>query len=77
MYIHRLKGFSIYYKTFLGVLKVTTDIYFRHQYDFPLNDFIMWLILIQKNMHWQWIELDEYPEYKFYNNISDLPVTSF
>ena len=43
----KLKGFSVGYKTFLGVLKVVTNnIYFRKQYDFPLNVFLMWLILI-------------------------------
>ena len=43
----KLEGFSVFYKTFLIVLKVVTNnIYFRHQYDFPLNIFLMWLILI-------------------------------
>ena len=38
----KLKGFSICYKTFLGMLKVvTSNIYFRQQYDFPLNIFLM------------------------------------
>ena len=70
--------FWVCYKTFLGVLKVVTDnIYFRQQYDFPLNVFIMWLILIQKNTHCQWIEIDEYPEHKFYDNIRDLSIRSF
>ena len=42
-----LKWFSVCYKTFLSLLKVVTNkIYFRHQYDFPLNGFLMWLILI-------------------------------
>ena len=61
-----------------SVLKLVTDnIYFRQQYDFPVNVFIMWLILIQKNTHCQWIEIVEYPEYKFYDNISDLSIRSF
>ena len=63
---------------FLGVLKVVTNnIYFRQQYDFPLNVFVMWLILIQKNTYCQWIEIEEYPKYKFYDNIWDLSIRSF
>ena len=66
------------YKTFLGVLKLVTDnIYFKQQHDFPINVFIMWRILIQKNTQYQWIEIDEYPEYKLYDNILDLSVRSF
>ena len=43
----KLKGFSVCYKTFLGVLKViASNIYFRDQHDLPLNAFIMWLILM-------------------------------
>ena len=43
----KLKGFSVCYKTFPSLLKVlTSNIYFRHQYDFALNVFLMWLILI-------------------------------
>ena len=42
-----LKGFSVCYKTVLSLLKVVTNkIYFRHQYHFPLNVFLMRLILI-------------------------------
>ena len=42
-----LKGFSVCYKTVLSLLKVVTNkIYFRHQYHFPLNVFLMWPILI-------------------------------
>ena len=42
-----LKGFSVCYETVLSLLKVVTNkIYFRHQYHFPLNVFLMRLILI-------------------------------
>ena len=42
----KLKGFLVY-NMFLGVLKVVRNsICFRQQYDFPLNVFPMWLILI-------------------------------
>ena len=43
----KLKGFSVCYKTFPSLLKVVTNnIYFRHQHDFALNVFLMWIILI-------------------------------
>ena len=43
----KLKGFLLCYKTFLSVLKVvTSNIYFKHQYELSLNVFLMWLILI-------------------------------
>ena len=75
--LHHSK-FSSCYKTFIGVLKVVIDnIYFGQQYDFPLNIFIMCLILILKNTHCRWNEIDEYPEYKFYENIWDLSIRSF
>ena len=43
----KLRGFLVCCKTFLGVLKVlTNNTYFRQQYDFPLNVFIILPILI-------------------------------
>ena len=43
----KLKGLSVCYKTFLGVLKViTSNIYFRDQHHLPLKAFVMWLILM-------------------------------
>ena len=43
----KLKGFLVCYNMFLGVLKVVRNsICFRQQYDFSLNVFPMWLILI-------------------------------
>ena len=56
---------------------VTENIYFRQQYDFLLNDFIMWLILIQKNTYCLWIETEKYREYKFYDNIGELAIRFF
>ena len=81
MYILRAQGFLVYYKTSLGVLKVvTSNIYFRQQYDFPLKTIIIWLILIlliQRNTHCQSIEIKESPEYIFYDNIGDFSIRSF
>ena len=76
-----LRGFSVCYKTFLGVLKVVTNnIYFRQQYDFPLKVIIMWptlILLIQRNTHCPRIEIKESPEYIFYDNIGDFSTRSF
>ena len=72
------KGFSVCYKTFLSLLKVVlNNTYFRHQYDFSLNVFLMWLILILKNTYYQWIEIEKYREYKFYDNMEDLSIRYF
>ena len=45
------------------------------QYDFPFIK--VWLIPIQKNTHWQWIMIEENPEYKMLDNIEDLSIRSF
>ena len=75
------RGFSVCYKTFLGVLRVVTNnINFRQPYDFPLKVIIIWLILIlliQRNKQRQWIEIKESPEYIFYDSIGDLAIRSF
>ena len=43
----KLKGILLCYKTFLSVLKVVSNnICFKHQYELPLDVFLMWLILI-------------------------------
>ena len=34
-------------------------------------------IPIQNNMHWSWIEIKEIPKFKLYDNIRDLPKTTF
>ena len=73
-----LRRFSVCYKTFLGVLKmVTNNIFFRQQSDFPLKVVVMWLILIQRNTHCQWIKIKESPEYIFYDNIGNLSTRCF
>ena len=70
MYIQRAQGVLSLLQTFVGVLEVVTDnIYFKQQYNFPFKVIINWLILIQKNTYCQRIKTEEYPEYKFYDNI--------
>ena len=72
------RGLSVCYKMFSSVLKVVTNnVFFRQQYDFPLKVIIMWLMLIQRNTHCQWVEIKKSPKYIFHDNIGDLLIRSF
>ena len=68
--MHSLGVFLVYYKTFLGVLKVVSNMIFH------LTFINVWLIIIQKNKHCQWIKTEESHEYNFFDNIENLSIRS-
>ena len=74
----RARRFSVYHKMFFGSLK------WSHTKSISIISLIFlfllikaWVILIQNNKYYRWMEIEESPEYKFYDNIGNLSIRSF
>ena len=74
----RARRFSVYHKMFFGSLK------WSHTKSISIISLIFlfllikaWVILIQNNKYYRWMEIEESPEYKFYDNIGNLSLRSF
>ena len=74
----RARRFSVYHIMFFGSLK------WSHTKSISIISLIFlfllikaWVILIQNNKYYRWMEIEESPEYKFYDNIGNLSIRSF